>query len=99
GGRVQLNRGWYGGRLMPEVRALWLHEFLDTNAVVNSSFASIGGGSFAIEGLDLGRDWAILGGGLRYEFANRWQLYGNYDAQVNAHQVFHLGSGGLQYRW
>src|SRR5690606_11908521 len=99
GGRLQYDRGWYGGRLLPEVRALWLHEFLDTDAVVNSFFAPIGGGSFAIQGLDLGRDWAIVGGGLRYELASGWQLYGNYDAQVNTQQVFHVGSGGLQYAW
>jgi hypothetical protein len=32
-----------------------------------------------------------LGGG--------WQAFANYDAQVNAVQVFHVGSGGLQYTW
>jgi len=84
---------------LPEVRALWLHEFLDTDSVVNSFLAPIGGGSFAIQGLNLGRDWAIVGGGLRYELASGWQLYGNYDAQVNTQQVFHVGSGGLQYAW
>jgi uncharacterized protein with beta-barrel porin domain len=99
GGRLQIDRGWQGGRLLPEVRALWLHEFLNTNAVVNSFFAPIGGGSFAIQGLNLGRDWAIVGGGLRYELASGWQIYGNYDAQVNTQQVFHVGSGGLQYAW
>jgi uncharacterized protein with beta-barrel porin domain len=52
---------------VPELRALWLHEFLDADAVVNSFFAPIGGGSFAIQGLNLGRDWAIIGGALRYD--------------------------------
>jgi len=99
GSRLQYDRGWQGGRLLPEVRALWLHEFLDTDSVVNSFFAPIGGGSFAIQGLNLGRDWAIVGGGLRYELASGWQLYGNYDAQVNTQQVFHVGSGGVQYAW
>jgi outer membrane autotransporter protein len=99
GSRLQYDRGWRGGRLLPEVRALWLHEFLDTDSVVNSFFAPIGGGSFAIQGLNLGRDWAILGGGVRYDLASGWQLYGNYDAQVNTRQVFHVGSGGLQYAW
>ena len=99
GGRLQYERGLSGGRLLPEVRALWLHEFLDTDAVVNSFFAPIGGGSFAIQGLNLGRDWAVLGGGLRYELPSGWQLYANYDAQVNSQQVFHVGSGGVQYAW
>lgn len=99
GGRLQYDRGLEGARLLPELRALWLHEFLDTDAVVNSFFAPIGGGSFAIQGLNLGRDWAIVGGGLRYELASGWQIYGNYDAQVNTQQVFHVGSGGVQLAW
>lgn len=99
GGRLQYDRGLAGGRVLPELRALWLHEFLDTDAVVNSFFAPIGGGSFAIQGLNLGRDWAIVGGGLRYELASGWNLYANYDAQVNSQQVFHVGSGGMAYAW
>jgi len=100
GGRLQYTSGSrLGHRLLPEVRALWLHEFLATDVAVNSFFAPVGGGSFAIQGLDLGRDWAILGGGLRYELDSGWQMYFNYDAQVNTQQVFHVGSGGLQYAW
>lgn len=100
GGRLQLG-GLSGihGRLVPEVRAIWLHEFLETTSVVNSFFAPIGGGSFAVQGLNLGRDWALLGGGLRWDRPNGWSLFGNYDAQVNSQQVFHVGSGGVSYEW
>jgi autotransporter-associated beta strand protein len=100
GGRLQLG-GLSGihGRLVPEVRAIWLHEFLETTSVVNSFFAPIGGGSFAVQGLNLGRDWALLGGGLRWDRPNGWSLFGNYDAQVNSQQVFHVGSGGVSYQW
>jgi uncharacterized protein with beta-barrel porin domain len=76
-----------------------LHEFLQTDVAVNSFFAPVGGGSFAIQGLNLGRDWAIIGGGLNYELPGGWQLYANYDAQVNTQQVFHVGSGGAQVTW
>jgi outer membrane autotransporter protein len=100
GGRLQLGQFAVGEhRLLPELRALWLHEFLATDVVVNSYFAPIGGGSFAIQGLDLGRDWALVGGGVRCELAGGWQLYGNYDAQVNSQQVFHVGSAGAQVAW
>ena len=100
GGRLQLG-GLSGihGRLLPEVRAIWLHEFLETTSVVNSFFAPIGGGSFAVKGLNLGRDWALLGAGLRWDRPDGWSLYGNYDAQVNSQQVFHVGSGGVSYQW
>ncbi|MEX0676404.1 MAG: autotransporter-associated beta strand repeat-containing protein [Pirellulales bacterium] len=100
GGRLQfdgLSRGDH--RLLPEVRALWLHEFLATTSVVNSFFAPIGGGSFAVQGLNLGRDWALVGGGLRWESPIGCTLFGNYDAQVNSQQVFHVGSAGLEFDW
>lgn len=99
GSRLQYDRLLDGGRLLPELRALWLHEFLDPTSVVNAYFGPIGGGSFAVSGLNLGRDWAIVGAGLRYELASGWNLYGNYDAQVNTQQVFHVGSGGAYYQW
>jgi uncharacterized protein with beta-barrel porin domain len=84
---------------LPELRALWLHEFLQTDVAVNAFFAPIGGGSFIVKGLNLGRDWAIVGGGLRWELENGWSAYANYDAQVNTQQVFHVGSGGFGYAW
>ncbi len=99
GSRLQYDRPLDNGRLLPELRALWLHEFLDPTSVVNAYFGPIGGGSFAVSGLNLGRDWAILGAGLRYELAGGWNLYGNYDAQLNTQQVFHVGSGGAYYQW
>jgi len=98
GGRMQFNRSWSRrGSLLPEFRAVWLHEFLQTSSVVNSFFAPIGGQSFAVQGLNLGRDWALVGGGLRWDLDSRWSFYGNYDAQVNGQQAFHVGSGGLQF--
>ena len=69
------------------------------SVALTPSAAYVGGASFAVQGLNLGRDWAIVGGGVRYELASGWNLYGNYDAQVNTQQVFHVGSGGAQYAW
>jgi autotransporter-associated beta strand protein len=100
GGRLQLDGQSRGDhRVLPEVRALWLHEFLETASIVNSYFAPIGGGSFAVQGLNLGRDWALVGGGLRWESPIGCTLFANYDAQVNSQQVFHVGSAGLQFDW
>ena len=100
GGRLQLTPGVVTRqRWNPELRVLWLHEFLDTDFSVTSNFAPIGGGGFAIQGLDLGRDWAICGGGLRGEFARGWSAYANYDAQVNDQQLLHVGSLGFTYEW
>jgi len=46
----------------PTARALWLHEFLNPETTLNMTFAGVGGPSFATQGLNFGRDWAVLGG-------------------------------------
>jgi outer membrane autotransporter protein len=100
GGRLQFPglSGSVGQRLF-ELRAMWLHEFLATTSVVDAFFAPTNGGSYAVQGLGLGRDWAILGCGLQRDLPGGWSLYTNYDAQVNHRQVFHVGSMGLQFTW
>jgi outer membrane autotransporter protein len=86
-------------RLSPQVRAAWVHELLSTSSIVNAHFGAVGGGAFAVQGLSLGRDWALVGGGLNWQLSGGWSLWGNYDAMVNARQVFHVGSGGVQFVW
>jgi outer membrane autotransporter protein len=89
-----------GGRLLtPQVRAAWMHEFLETDTLINNRFSAVGGGTFAIEGLDLGRDWALLGAGLGWQLNSQLTITGNYDAQINSNQTFHVGSANLQYLW
>lgn len=88
-----------GAVLVPQIRTGWLHEFLDTDTVVSNRFAAVPGTSFAAQGLDLGRDWALLGAGLGWRMTDRLTLTSNYDAQLNANQTFHVGSANLQYVW
>lgn len=87
-----------GQRVTPELRAAWFHEFLDTYQVFTGGFAGTTGG-FAVRGLDLGRDWANLGGGLNLELNRHARLFGGYDVQVNDHQTLHAGSGGVEVLW
>jgi uncharacterized protein with beta-barrel porin domain len=93
---VQLQNGQV---IAPRLRALWLHEFLQPETSFNSTFSSVGGASFITQGLNYGRDWAVLGGGLNWLLTDRCSLFADYDLQVNAVQALHLGSGGLQYAW
>jgi autotransporter-associated beta strand protein len=95
--RVVINRT--GGALTPELRAAWLHEFLDTNQVVNGSFAGVGGAGFAVDGVDLGRDWITTGAGLNLLAHQNVRFFGGYDLQVNDRQAFHVGSGGMELLW
>lgn len=73
----------------PTTRVHWMHEFLDPATTVTGSF---NGTSFALDGLDLGRDWALVGfGGNAYRYRNT-TVGANYDLQINERQAFHTGS-------
>nr|WP_255325533.1 autotransporter outer membrane beta-barrel domain-containing protein [Rhodopirellula sp. SWK7] len=73
-------RGW---EITPEIRGSWMHEFLDTTSIVNAQFAGVGGAGFSANGLDLGRDWAIVGRGFSASPSARWELRADYDTQFN----------------
>ncbi len=53
----------------------------------------------AVHGVDLGRDWALVGTGLNLPLASSANLFVAYDAQFNAYQAFHVGSGGVELAW
>lgn len=89
----------FGWRVTPEIRGSWLHEFLDTNSIVNAQFSGVGVAGFQANGLDLGRDWAVLGGGAEIRLSRSLSVNVNYDSQFNEHQVIHLGAGTLSYVW
>src|SRR5690606_33903037 len=101
GGRLQLRpfSTRQGYLLTPELSSLWMHEFLDATSLVDARFASIGGAGFAANGLDFGRDWAILGGGLSADFSSRWQSRVDYNTQLNERQQLHIGSAMISYLW
>jgi uncharacterized protein with beta-barrel porin domain len=80
--------------LRPEIRALWFHELLDISSDFQAYFAPVGPGqTFAVNGLGLGRDWAMLGGGASCSLGRGWSAYGGYDLMLNERQTFHVGSG------
>jgi outer membrane autotransporter protein len=99
GGRLASARTTSGGQVLtPELRTAWMHEFLDTNQVISSSFAGTSG-AFAVRGVDLGRDWVLFGGGLNLQANSHARWFAGYDLQANEHQVLHVGSGGLELLW
>jgi outer membrane autotransporter protein len=91
-----LKNGWF---VAPEVRAGWVHEFLNPVTTVNSTFAPIGGPTFPTRGLNLGRDSMITGGGMQLWLTHRLSLYAQYDLNFNTYQAWHAGSGGFQFGW
>ena len=65
-----------------EARAIWNHEFADTNQDIAARFAS--GTSFTTNGVSQARDSANLGLGLSMNSANGQTLSVNYDADVRS---------------
>ncbi len=100
GGRLARTTTTRRGRLLtPELRAAWLHEFLDTNQVISAGLAEIGGAGFAVSGVDLGRDWATAGLAVQLQANACTRLFASYDVQFNEYQTFHVGSAGLEVVW
>ena len=81
-----------------EVRALWAHEFLETDRPVNASLG-VGGPRFRSLGNDLGRDSGVLGTSLSFAVTETADLVISYDAQFSEDQVSHSGSLGLRWEW
>ncbi|MBN2447008.1 MAG: autotransporter outer membrane beta-barrel domain-containing protein, partial [Phycisphaerae bacterium] len=77
-----------------EGRAIWYHEFDDTNQQVTAAFAEAS--SFTVAGGDVGRDTAALGVGLLayIGYGSTFQL--NYDALLRDDFIGHTGSGRVR---
>lgn len=83
-----------GGSVYLEARAHYMHEFLDTRSVAQGT---IGGPWAAISGLDFGRNYAVIGTGLKAETRRGFILEATYDLQANNRQAFHTGIGSVSY--
>ena len=78
-----------------EARAVWSHEFADTQQDIASSF--VGGNSFTTNGVAQARDSANLGLGVSLNSANGQTLSVNYDAEVKSDYVSHTAA--LKFRY
>lgn len=96
---IEPSIGRFGMTMTPVLRGSWMHEYLDASSVVNAQFVGVGGGGFTANGLNLGRDWVVLGTGLNFSNNNRVAFGINYDTQFNDRQVLHIGSGVIGYNW
>ena len=88
------------GRLVTlEGRAAWRHEFLDDNRVLDATFAGQTGTAYAIQGINVDRDAAILGTGLTYDYTKSLKFGLNYDLLFSANYTAHAGSGNVALAW
>jgi outer membrane autotransporter protein len=89
----------WGGLVAPEIRARWMHEFLDDTPIAEPRFADAGGEPFTVQGVELGRDFLVLGAGFSAELTPNIGAFVNYDAQMSLNEQAHGGNGGLQFIW
>ncbi len=104
-------RGLLGTRLLSYFRtqsdklltwnasAAWRHEFLDDNRVLDATFVGMTGSAFAVSGVNVDRDAAIVGTGLNYAMSNHCSAYANYDLLFSRNYAAHASLGGFQYVW
>lgn len=99
--RAGFRRPCGGGQALLEGRAAWVHELLDQTAAIYyaSLAAAPGAGSFAAQGVDLGRDFAWLGVGLGWQITETLQIRGDYDLMFNDLHTLHTGSAAIVFQW
>jgi len=96
GTRIMTTRCTCLGELEPEFRAQWMHELLDATTGIT---ATSGGTTFVSPSAGLGRDFAILGGGLTLRRNVCLAVTVNYDLQFNDRTQFHIGYGGVEFSY
>ena len=85
--------------LVPELRARWLHEFLDDRGRINANFVGQPASAFAADGVKTPDDSAALGGGLLIRFSETFSAFVDYDARFNRRELAHNVTGGLRLTW
>jgi uncharacterized protein with beta-barrel porin domain len=82
-----------------EGRIAWRHEFLDESRIFDTSFDGQTGGGFAVTGVNVDRDAAVLGVGTTYHIVTTLAAFGGYNATVSKNFTSHAGVVGIQYTW
>jgi len=85
--------------LVPEVRAKWLHEFMNDRDV--SARFSGGGAAYTVDGNSVEKNSALLGGRLTAYLNDSVSLYADYELQLQGSggQTGHTVSAGLRIAW
>jgi outer membrane autotransporter protein len=86
------------GIIIPEIRAMWIHEFSDEDYSMNSSFAGYPVSTFAIKGDRPFRDSFSPGARISWHTSNiRFHI--SYDGNFSGDTREHRGMLGMQVAW
>jgi outer membrane autotransporter protein len=76
--------------MVPELRAMWLHEFGDTDRIVRGRLdGAVTGGDFRVRGAESPRDSALLGLGWSATIGDAVRVFADYDAIVDSRRLEH----------
>lgn len=73
-----------GMEVTPQVRLAWQHEFLDSTQSMDSSFISVPGSMFTVDGPEIKRDRAMISAGLNVDVTQTVSIYAYYDGQLGS---------------
>ncbi len=88
-----------GTVLTPELRASYLHDFMDVNQPLTENFVGAPAAGFRISGVHPGRDAALAGAGLTAAFPGNLTASIGYDAAVRTHELDHTVEVGVKISW
>jgi hypothetical protein len=109
----RFEKTFMGGMISGDFNFAWMHEYIGKTQTEfigrfegqfksNSPFESKKNVDdslkYKVKGTNTGRDWAIFGASLGYDYG-RLRLFGGYDAYLSGYQSLHTGTLGAVYVW
>jgi len=97
GGRLSKGYSVEGVRVVPELRARWMYEFLDNFAQYNPAFIGAPGVPFNVRGAEVNRSSLALGAGVEIVHSRSLALFVDFDSRFNSDMRSYSLTGGLRY--
>lgn len=86
--------------VVPELRVLWQHEYLNNSRNMSSALDGGMGPTFGYETSSPARDSVFAGAGVSAQFGNRWSGFMYYNIDAGRRDFLgHMVSGGVGLRW
>jgi len=86
-----------GVRVVPELRARWMYEFLDNFAQYNPAFIGAPGVPFNVRGAEVNRSSLALGAGVEIVHSRSLAFFVDFDSRFNSDMRSYSLTGGLRY--
>jgi outer membrane autotransporter protein len=87
------------GPIVLEARLAWEHEFKDRSARLDARFSGASGSNFEARGVEIDRDSALVGLGMRAQVDRNATLMASYAGRFNADIQAHQFSAAVRWEW